>query len=183
MDSLGDDLNKIEVGEMQHFRTLAVYPLFRPTNAVENPGYVLLDDAVVAGRARVTEVNGGGSVPELRFENRADNPVLLVDGQELLGAKQNRVVNLTILVPGKSTTVIPVSCVEAGRWSPMSAEFKSSEQFMYSSARAHRTSQVTQAMREEGTRRSDQGAVWKDIAATAAKFSVHSPTGSYVCDL
>jgi hypothetical protein len=60
----------------------------------------------------------------------------------------------------------------------MSAEFKSSEQFMYSSARAHRTSQVTQAMREEGTRRSDQGAVWKDIAAAAAKFSVHSPTAA-----
>jgi hypothetical protein len=140
MDLLGDDLNKVEVGEMQLFRSLAVYPLFRPRNAFENPGYILLDDAIAAGTARVTEINGAGSVPELRFENLADSPVLLVDGQELIGAKQNRVVNLTILAPGKSTIVIPVSCVEAGRWSPMSAEFKSSAQFMYSSARAHRAS-------------------------------------------
>jgi hypothetical protein len=178
MDALGDDLNKIEVGEMQQFRTLAVYPLFRPTNAFENPGYVLLDDGIAAGTARVMEVDGGGSVPELRFENLADSPVLLVDGQELVGAKQNRVVNLTILAPGKSTIVIPVSCVEAGRWSPMSAEFKSSDQFMYSSARANRASQVTQAMRAEGTRRSDQVAVWDDIASTAARLSVHSPTAA-----
>jgi hypothetical protein len=178
MHALGDDLNKIEVGEMQQFRALAVYPLFRPTNALDNPGYVLLDDGIAAGTARVTEVNGGGSVPELRFENSSDNPILLVDGQELIGAKQNRVVNLTILAPGKSTIVIPVSCVEAGRWSPMSAEFRCSEQFMYSSARAHRASQVTQAMRAEGTRRSDQGAVWDDIAELASRLSVHSPTAA-----
>src|SRR6516164_5513335 len=112
MDVLGNDLNKIEVGEMQQFRSLAVYPLFRPTNAFENPGYVLLEDAIAAGTARVTEVNGGGSVLELRFENLAGSPVLLVDGQELIGAKQNRVVNLTILAPAKSMIVIPVSCVE-----------------------------------------------------------------------
>jgi hypothetical protein len=176
MDLLGNDLNKIEVGEMQQFRSLAIYPLFRPTNAFENPGYILLDDAIAAGTARVTEINGAGSVPELRFENLADKPVLLVDGQELIGAKQNRVVNLTILAPGKSTIVIPVSCVEAGRWSPMSAEFKSSAQFMYSSARAHRASQVTHAMQAEGTRRSDQGAVWANIAAVAEKLSGQSPT-------
>jgi hypothetical protein len=107
MDLLGDNLNKIEVGEMQLFRSLAVYPLFRSTNAFENPGYVLLDDAIAAGTARVTEVKGGGSVPELRFENLADSPVLLVDGQELIGAKQNRVVNLTILAPGKVRSLYP----------------------------------------------------------------------------
>ena len=107
MDLLGDNLNKIEVGEMQLFRSLAVYPLFRSTNAFENPGYVLLDDAIAAGTARVTEVKGGGSVPELRFENLADSPVLMVDGQELIGAKQNRVVNLTILAPGKVRSLYP----------------------------------------------------------------------------
>ena len=60
----------------------------------------------------------------------------------------------------------------------MSAEFKSSAQFMYSTGRAHRASQVTHAMRAEGTRRSDQGAVWDDIAAVAERLSVHSPIGA-----
>jgi hypothetical protein len=40
----------------------------------------------------------------------------LLDGEELIGAKQNRALNLTILAPAKQVIVIPVSCVEAGRW-------------------------------------------------------------------
>ena len=63
------------------------------------PGYLLLDEAVRQGLARVTEVSAAGSVPELKLVNDADRPVLLLDGEELVGAKQNRIVNLSILVP------------------------------------------------------------------------------------
>ena len=73
-------------------------------------------EALDAGLARVEEVSEGGSVPELRFTNSAAMPILIVDGEELVGAKQNRVANLTILAPAKTTIRIPVSCVEAGRW-------------------------------------------------------------------
>ena len=48
--------------------------------------------------------------------NRGPKPTLIIDGEELVGAKQNRVVNLTILVAAESELIIPVSCVEAGRW-------------------------------------------------------------------
>jgi ARG and Rhodanese-Phosphatase-superfamily-associated Protein domain len=35
--------------------------------------------------------------------------VLILDGEELVGAKQNRIVNVTILVVTQSEIVIPVS--------------------------------------------------------------------------
>jgi hypothetical protein len=38
-------------------------------------------------------------VPQLLFINDAMRPVLLLDGEELVGAKQNRVLNLTVLAP------------------------------------------------------------------------------------
>ena len=61
-------------------------------------------------------------MPELMVENKGDMRVLFIEGEELVGAKQNRILNTSILVPAKSKTKIPVSCVERGRWryhSPM----------------------------------------------------------------
>ena len=57
-----------------------------------------------------------GPVPELTIVNDGPTPVLVLDGEELVGAKQNRIVNLTILVPPRTRLPLPVSCVEAGRW-------------------------------------------------------------------
>ena len=39
---------------------------------------------------RITEVDDEGSVPELRVANLGDRPLLLLDGEQLVGAKQNR---------------------------------------------------------------------------------------------
>ncbi|MCZ7537542.1 MAG: hypothetical protein M5T61_17650 [Acidimicrobiia bacterium] len=62
-------------------------------------------------------IDEAGSVPELAVENPLDARVLLYDGEELVGAKQNRILNASVLVEAKSTLTIPVSCVERGRWS------------------------------------------------------------------
>jgi hypothetical protein len=104
--------------------------------------------------------------------------VLLVDGDELVGAKQNRIINLTILVPAHTKIEIPVSCVEAGRWSRNSDEFSSARRAMYSRARAAKTEQVTVNMQHSGERHSDQSEVWGNIAACSADLDVASPTGS-----
>jgi hypothetical protein len=124
----------------------------------------------------VTELNGGGSVPELRFENAGDRPVLLLDGEELVGAKPNRVLNLTIPAPAKKTLLIPVSCVDVGRWHMTTSAFTTGSQVMYSRARAARAVHVTKSMRTTGTRRGDQAALWDDIAQKAARIDAQSST-------
>src|SRR5438105_6220871 len=98
-----------------------MFPLL--DDAAVQPAYVTLDQALEQRTVTIDEVSEAGSVPELKVVNRGVLPVLLVDGEELVGAKQNRVLNLTILVAPGTTTVIPVSCVEAGRWSRRSASF------------------------------------------------------------
>lgn len=175
MVGLKEELDQLEIGELNHFRNLTLFPLLR--RAVdEEPSYVLLEDAIQRQVARVTELNGSGSVPELRFENAGDQPVLLLDGEELIGAKQNRVLNLTILAPAKQMLVIPVSCVEAGRWHMDTPEFKPAAHMMYSRARAARATHVTESMRASGSRRSDQSALWDELAGKAARVGAHSPT-------
>jgi hypothetical protein len=49
-----------------------------------------------------------------------------MSGEQLLGAKQNRVLNISIMVASKSDLPIPVSGVEAGRWRYQSRKFASS---------------------------------------------------------
>src|SRR6202030_4596058 len=178
METLQEAFPRIEIGQSSQFRNLTLFPLMCPNMPVRALDYLLLEDGIAQGKVRVTELQAGGSVSELRVENNADLPVLLVDGEELVGAKQNRVLNLTILMPAKQTTVIPVSCVEAGRWNMASAELKTADHFMYSLGRGERVTHVTASMRSNGTRRSDQGAVWKNIAAKAARLEASSPTGA-----
>ena len=137
-----------------------------------------MEDGIAQRKVRVTEVHAGGSVPELRLENKADLPVLLVDGEELIGAKQNRVLNLTILAPANQVTVIPVSCVEAGRWGMSRGDLNTADYLMYSLGRGQRMAQVTESMRSNGTRKSDQQAVWRNIAAKATGLKASSPTGA-----
>ncbi len=103
-------------------RGITVVPLFPRCN----PGaeYTTLASAIGRG-FRVAESSDEGSVPELVVTNPLADLVLLYDGEELIGAKQNRILNLTVLVAAESVTPIPVSCVEAGRWHRRSATFAS----------------------------------------------------------
>jgi hypothetical protein len=104
--------------------------------------------------------------------------VLIVDGEELVGAKQNRIVNLSILVPAQSTLTIPVSCVEAGRWRSRSRAFSSAPRTHYAAGRAMKMRQVTHSMVDRGDRRADQSAVWSDIACKAERLEAPSATGA-----
>jgi hypothetical protein len=160
------------------FKNLTLFPLVRRDTTAPEPEYLLLEEAITQGLARVCELSDAGSVPELRFENNADKPVLLLDGEELIGAKQNRVLNLTILAPEKQTIVIPVSCVEAGRWRMETPDFMAAAHVMYSRARAARSEQVTESMRASGTHSSDQVGVWDELAAKALRLGADSPTGA-----
>jgi hypothetical protein len=157
---------------------LTMVPLVAKHAASPALDYVLLDDALASSAAEITEVSEHGSVPELRFINRGANPVLIVDGQELLGAKQNRVVNLTMLVAARSALTIPVTCVEAGRWRSRSRSFSAAPRTQYASGRAVRMAQVTRSIVDHGERMSDQPAVWAHIAEKSARMDARSATSA-----
>jgi hypothetical protein len=174
MELLTRTLGALEIGTAREHANLTMFPLLggRPAD----PDYHTLDEALAAGTARVTEVSDSGSVPELRFQNSGGWAVLLLDGEELVGAKQNRVLNLTILAPAGKEIQIPVSCVEAGRWSHVSAEFAAAPRAHYAAGRAKKAAAVNASMRATGERRSDQGEVWADISAKARRMAAVSDT-------
>jgi hypothetical protein len=103
-------LESLQLGEIQQFKNLTMVPVVSDYD--DGLGYITLGDALGSGFIEIREVSEGGSVPELRVVNRAGKMVLILDGEELVGAKQNRIVNTTILVAIGAEIVIPVSCVE-----------------------------------------------------------------------
>ncbi len=158
MSSLSHYIQSLALGQIRQFRNLTMLELQGANH--EPRSYVLLDHALRGGTARITEISAAGSVPELRFVNDGGSAVLLLDGEELVGAKQNRVLNLTILAPANSAITIPVSCVEAGRWHRTADTFMAADRALFSRARARKLDQVTESLRHSGQRRSDQGDVW-----------------------
>jgi hypothetical protein len=171
---IGASLAGLTLGEAQVFRNLALFPLLGDDES--GPGYVLLDEALERQFVRVTEVSTQGSVPELALENSSPESVLLVDGDELVGAKQNRVLNLSILVAGGKRVIIPVSCVEQGRWQYRSPDFQAAKRALFARARARKAQSVSEAMRVLGQRRANQSQVWADVADKASACRVQSDT-------
>jgi hypothetical protein len=167
-------LSELGLGEPAVFRNLTMFGLDGASEGKLD--YLTLADAMRLEVAKVSEISDGGSVPELLFENSADLPVLILDGEELLGAKQNRSVNLSILAPAGRTIKIPVSCVEAGRWRRQSSHFVMSDRHHMARSRASRAEAVSCSLQRDGSRRSDQGRVWAEISAKAARMEAPSAT-------
>jgi len=99
-----------------------------------------------------------------------------MDGEELVGAKQNRVLNLTILVPAGATLIVPVSCVEQGRWAMSAGRMSSSSDSLYARARLAKLRSVSAGYDRMGSPMSDQGALWREIGQKAEEMGVVSDT-------
>ena len=101
--------------------------------------------------------------------------MLLLEGETLVGAKQNRTLNVSVLCP-PGRTVVPVSCVEAGRWDvarPMSRSVR----HVPPSLRRTKTASVAESVRAGEGRRSDQQEVWAAVGGYAKRFAAPVPTG------
>src|SRR6266702_7617355 len=135
MTILTSTTTSISLGQPMSFAGLALIPLY----ATEEPRleYIGLDEAVAHGLA-VTEVSDAGAVGTLFVSNPLDVNVLLYDGEELVGAKQNRILDRPVLVQAQSKTPVPVTCVERGRWDYRSERFTPAPRAAYPSLRRAR---------------------------------------------
>ena len=167
-------LPNVRIGPPVNHQGLTLFPLFTEGNRPVD--YLLSDEAIHMALVTVEEVSEGGSVPELLVRNEADARVLFLEGEELRGAKQNRVLNCSVLVPAKSHLRLPVSCVEKGRWRYSSSSFSSSDTMSSSKLRHVLKSSVMQSLKQDQGHRSDQTAVWHEVGRLQEKLGVASPT-------
>ena len=165
---------------IQSREILTVFPLV--SDQARSLPHKLLADALAEDSLNVLEV-GQGSVPTLVVENLKKDPVLILDGEQLLGARQSRMASRSVIVPGRSKTRIPVSCIEHGRWHFTSRKFRAGRH--YSPARVRKKvreleKQFAQRKAEVGAQHLSmaQGKVWDEINDVRSSMNFRSPTDS-----
>ena len=109
MTTLDGLLESVKPGNPRAFQNLRIIPLMLVKGGDSEVEYLLAAQALEQDLLTVKEIDQSGSVPELQAVSEADVAVLILDGEELIGAKQNRILNTDVLMRPHSKTTIPVS--------------------------------------------------------------------------
>ncbi len=168
---------KANILSVQQCEALTVVQLnTQPCNTFE---YITLTKAMKQNLIEIRELNQSGSVNEVYVINKSRHFVFMTDGDVLSGAKQNRVLNTSVLLLPESKTVLPVSCVEQGRWSYASEKFSSTDYVIPINMRAAKSNKVMCSMRSSKSFRADQGEVWDKVAQYSSQMNVTSESNNF----
>jgi hypothetical protein len=168
---LGEPLT---VGDPDVSGPLTVFPIFG-VDATQR--FVSFAQGRDAGAVTIKEI-ASASVRDLTVANAGDVPVLLYEGEEVLGGQQNRSFDDSLLVAAGTVLTVPVSCVEAGRWDHSShgVAYAASPHSSYPEMRRTKYEEK-ERRRAAGLRAApDQSQVWGLIDAKSARLGAFSPT-------
>lgn len=167
-------INRLTIGDAQIFNQLTIKPVF--VNTDFSLPFLILEEALEQNCLKITEKSDGASVPELLVKNTGKFDVIILEGEELRGAKQNRIVNATVIIPAGSELFIPVSCVEQGRWQYVTDKFSSGMNVASPLLRKISHDSVTKSLRGRKGYVSDQSEIWSEISKKSARMLVDSET-------
>ena len=162
----------LRLGVPQTRGGITIVPLL--VAALPQRAYITLDEAMPLGFT-IEEIDLHGHVPELLVRNPLTTDVLLYDGEEVVGAKQNRVLEASILVAASTTQKIPVACVEAGRWHDSGADFAPADRVAHPEIRRRKSVDLEHAPLSAGC---SQQTVWAEIDERIHESAVHAPTSA-----
>ncbi|WP_298501101.1 ARPP-1 family domain-containing protein [uncultured Methanobrevibacter sp.] len=157
--------SEIEFLDSQVHKNMAIIPIKTPINY--NIDILTLKKGFELGLVEVKECEKP-QVNTLIVVNNSVSPLLLVDGEEIIGGDQNRIVNATVIIDAQSEMHIPVNCTEHGRWG-YKHEFKPSEYILNSRTRFAKT-------HARRSNRDVQTEVWNSIDRLESLHNVSSKT-------
>ncbi len=165
---ISDFIETLEVGSPVNYQNLTIIPVYT-TRVFDNTNYSTLDEALNSGWLTISEM-GGGSVNEVMLTNHSGRYIYVMGGEILTGCRQDRIVGRDVLIAPRSRNVIvPVYCVEEGRWTAKSDRFYSKNNL------------GTYALRAEAEKASadTQSTLWHSIRGFNSRLSVRSTTQAY----
>ena len=166
IDSIEID-SDVELLKPQSYENVAVIPLKTERKYID---ILTLKKGLEIGLVEVKECKHS-TVNTVIVKNNAVTPLLLVDGEEIVGGDQNRIINATTIIAPNSQSNISVSCTEHGRWAYKN-EFRSSMHI------ANHNTRRAKEMAMRSQRPALQSIVWSSIARLEDRNEFHSPTSA-----
>ncbi len=148
---------ELTVGEPLVYGKLAVYPVYLPGGGEELGDILTMEEALETGKFQLAELEEGASVNTLEVRNDTGKHVVLLAGEMVRGAKQDRIISYDTVVPPGGKYAVAAFCVEAGRWTDVSERFEYRKEFAPASIRG--TAQG----------KNDQGEVWAEVSKVNAE--------------
>lgn len=167
-----ENLPNFEIGEPFFIRNLLLFPFHDGDG--EADGILTAEEAKRAGILSIEETQ---RIDTVILSYEGNTPLYMLDGEEIIGAYQNRVLNTSVYVEEPIRTEVPVSCVEEGRWSG-DKSFRPTYLSAYPTLRAIIASSVTDSLRKKKRFKSDQNLIWESIEERFSTFKVKSVTSS-----
>ena len=141
--------------------------------------YISGPKALEAKQIVVKEVSEQANVNKIFLENTSSHFVFFIDGDIITGAKQNRVLNTSLFLAPKSKIILPVSCVEQGRWNYSKPIFDKSQNIVTSGLRAKKVKSVSENLKKNKTFSADQEEVWNEVHLNCIMANEHSDTSDF----
>ncbi len=160
--ALLDSLKHVKIAGHQQCNSLEIFHLHWPVS--DGPSYSTLDEALEVHSIEIAESTESGQVSRIKIINQSNQMIFLMAGEQLVGCKQNRVLNSSIMVPPKAEIPLPVTCVERGRWGYSSRLFSSSRTSSHYGLRAMMSGHAYKSYRSTGMPISDQREVWSEVS-------------------
>ncbi|MFA4016903.1 MAG: hypothetical protein RUDDFDWM_002015 [Candidatus Fervidibacterota bacterium] len=177
-------LESLEMKEPQSAKDVfTIFPMV--ATETKERDYLTLEEALEQNLVFIPE---SGRVPELTVVVKGEKPVLIMEGEILVGGYQNRTVNISLLLDAGKEHYIPVSCVERGRWGARRRGFAGllpetpSDRFISTSVmassrlRRRKTATVINCYMQLNTPVADQRDVWEEVSRELLAAQVESPT-------
>ena len=162
------NLERAAVGRPITRLGISLFPVYLPGND-------LPEIATGPNSGLAIEELRASRVPFLEVTNPTNRPVLIPEGEQLVGGLQDRVLNTSVLLAPSTHQDIPVSCLEKGRWGDR-REFDRGRAFAPRRTRRAKNASVAESVRRGGSRRSDQDTVWNAIDRELNHLGVDSRT-------
>lgn len=173
--TLSESLAKLKMDDPLFVRNLTVYPLSNGGGSSRK--VVTLAEAMDAGTVDISELEAP-AVEEIILDNQADEPLFLLDGEEIFGAQQARVTTTAALIDARTSVPVPVACIEEGRWGGESS-FEGSFTSTHPRLRSIICRGVNSSLKSKQSFRAPQRLIWDEVTRKLTSLKVSSATSSF----